>query len=155
MKCIHNRFSCLPIQAEYVYINAWIFSEYVYKNRSGSARSGREMYTMSSRTPIQVPTELRDQLSDMQNNFYCKTQYEVIQRLIKYYNQNEEEKAKQKAYQDKNMIDLGAESKEKFNELKDSLKLRQDSSVFKFLAYHWETSLEMNVGTFDFYRTLQ
>lgn len=110
---------------------------------------------MSSRTPIQVPTELRDELNDMTDTMRVKTQYEVIQKLIAYHRRNEAEKIAQKAYQEANMVDIGGDMKAKFKEIKEDLGLRTDAGVLEFLADHYQGSLQLGMGSFDTYKRLR
>lgn len=109
---------------------------------------------MSSRTPIQVPTELRDDLTEMQDKLRCKTQYEVIQKLLEYYHRSEKEKNDLKAFQEQRMIDLG-KSKPRFKELQSDLGLRTDAAVFEFLAECYQGSLQMPIGAFELFTQLR
>lgn len=110
---------------------------------------------MSSRTPIQVPTELRDELTEMQDKLHCKTQYEVIQKLLAYYARNEKEKNDLRAYQEQHMLDLGKKSKERFKGIQKELGLKSDGGVFEFLADCYEGTLQIPTAAFDTYRKMK
>ncbi|HAS7789863.1 hypothetical protein [Paenibacillus lactis] len=110
---------------------------------------------MSSRTPIQVPTELRDELNEMSDRLRVKTQYEVIQKLLAYYHRSEKEKNDLKAYQEQHMVDLGKDSKIRFKEIQQELGLRTEGAVFEFLADCYQGSMQMPMLAFETYRKLK
>lgn len=111
---------------------------------------------MSSRAPIQVPGELKEELGRLQDEvFHTKTLYEVIHKLIEYYDENEIEKKKAAEYQENSMLDIGIESKERFARLKEEMNFQRDNSVFEVLAEHWESSPNINKAVFTLSRELQ
>lgn len=115
------------------------------------------MYEEQKRTPIQVPGQLKAELMELHKDRAfqsCNTQADVIKWLLDYYNKTEEQKQKQIAYQQENMIDIGSETKERFSRLKAEMKFRQDSSVVEILAEHWESSLQMSPAVFNLSREL-
>lgn len=117
------------------------------------------------RTPIQVPTELRDALDGKKSELRANTHYEVIQKLYDYYERNEIEKVERerthreqirrmKEDQERNMIDLGPEAKAAFEKLKAEWRYKNDSSVFELLRFHFANSMEISAATFDLSREL-
>ena len=110
---------------------------------------------MSSRTPIQVPTELRDELNEMSETLRVKTQYEVIQKLLAYYRRSEKEKNDLRAYQEQHMVDLGKDSKIRFKEIQQELGLRTEGAVFEFLGDCYHGSLQMPMVAFDTYKKMK
>ncbi|WP_336791123.1 hypothetical protein [Paenibacillus sp. MMO-177] len=117
---------------------------------------------MSARTPIQVPTELKEAVEEMKSTLYASTHYEVIEKLIKYYNETEEWKKQQreqreldKQKQQQTMIYLGEETKQGYMQFSKSLGFASDQSGVQFLIEHYENSITIDKKTFDFARTLK
>ncbi|WP_298737674.1 hypothetical protein [uncultured Chitinophaga sp.] len=117
---------------------------------------------MSSRTPIQVPIELKEAVEEMKGTLRAGTHYEVIEKLIRYYNDNEQLKREQdeqrqleKQKQQETMIYLGEELKRGYMHLNKSLGFASDASGVQFLIEHYENSLTIDKKTFDLARTLK
>lgn len=122
---------------------------------------------MSARAPIQVPVELKETVEQLAGKMQVKTNYEVIQNLIKYYESMEKwrredayqkevqkqaleaERAEQKQKQRDEFIWVGKEGKERYAEFCDSLGIRSENNGVEFLLGHYDAS-----DTFD-KKTLQ
>lgn len=115
---------------------------------------------MSSRTPIQVPEELKQDIDGLKEEIRVKTQYDTIQWLLDYYRRNEElevqrhhQEQEQKARIEEEYIHLGAECKGRFVEFKERMGLKRDDAVIDLLQDHWESSLEINQAVMMTYIT--
>lgn len=102
---------------------------------------------MSVRTPIQVPEELKSNIDDLKGKFHAKTHYEVIEKLVNYYNSNEKQKEadrKQreldKQKQKQTMVYLGEKTKEQYVQLGEFLGLKSEASIAEFLLAHYHES---------------
>lgn len=102
---------------------------------------------MSTRTPIQVPEDLKNEVESFKDKLHVKTNYEVIQRLIAYYNRNEQQKVedrKQREQQEEKrketMVYLGEEIKADFMLQGEMLGLKNEKSIGEFLLAHYHTS---------------
>lgn len=117
---------------------------------------------MSTRTPIQVPEELKTKVDDLKEKFNAKTHYEVIEKLIQSYhafnNYKEDQRLKdeeEKERQRREMVDLGEETKEKFTAFKNENKLLKDSSAAELLLHHFQVSANLDKTTFALYQSLR
>jgi hypothetical protein len=104
---------------------------------------------MSTRTPIQIPVELKERMDQMKDKLRSSSQHEMIGDLIDYYNKGEKQKlidyeAKnaEKKRQDETMLQLTLDSKKAFNDLKYEFAFRSDVSTLDFLMVHY-----LNSGT--------
>ncbi len=128
---------------------------------------------MSSRTPIQVPEELKAKVDELKGKWNVKTHYEVIEKLISSNNDfkkfkeeqrriGQEEKEQQrlkdeqeKERQRKETVDLGEETKAKFIAFKEEMNFEEDASVFELLLYHYLNSQSVDKATLAFSRSLK
>lgn len=117
---------------------------------------------MSVRKPIQVPEELKESMDAMQAEFRAKTSYELIEKLIRYYRDNEAQKAidfeKQQADKQKQlatMIYLGEDVKTGYMNFSREMGFRSEAAGVQLLIEHYENSPTMDKRTFDFYRQLK
>ena len=109
---------------------------------------------MSSRAPIQVPLEIKEQVEGMKGTLRSSTAYEVIQKLIEHYHKSIKEANDVKSYQVSRMVEVGQESKRKFAKLRDDYKL-DDAQMLELLVHHLETSPSLERSTFDLYRKMR
>lgn len=117
---------------------------------------------MSSRTPIQVPEELKNQIEGLQGKVYAKTNYGVIEKLIEFYHafnkfkQDQHDKwANEKARQSHEMLQVGSDTKKVFNSLKDKLGLKSEEDLTILLLDHFNSADQMKKGTFNMYLKLR
>ena len=117
---------------------------------------------MSTRSPIQVPEELKSKVDTLKDQFNTKTHYEVIEKLIESYHAfnryKEDQRIKveeEKERQRRDMIDIGPEAKAKFNELKIEMKLSKDSSLLELLLHHYGCSPSIDKSTFALYQSMK
>lgn len=106
---------------------------------------------MATRTPIQVPEELKNEVEAFKDKLHVKTNYEVIEKLITYYNRTEQWKAeerKKREEQEQNrketMVYLGEKTKEEYMQLGEFLGLKSEPAIAEFLIAHYHLS-----GTFS------
>lgn len=117
---------------------------------------------MSARSPIQVPEELKNRVEELKGKFYAKTNYEVIERLCQYYEQSENQKVIERQKREREeeerretMVYLGSDTKEKFVEFTKDMGFRSESDSINFLLAHYQNSGNMDMKTFDLYRSLR
>lgn len=106
------------------------------------------------RSPIQVPEEIKINIEGLKNKFYAKTNYEVIERLIAYYEKNESEKLQKKKEEESKHIILDEETKQKYIAFKREMGFVKDRAVFDFLYSHFESSNSIGKETFELFRKL-
>lgn len=109
---------------------------------------------MSSRTPIQVPEELKEKVDGLKNIFQSKTHYEVIEKLVTYYEKNEcaREEARQakileEKLQKETLISAGQALKNDFLEVGQELFLKRESDILSFLIDHYKRSNSFDKDT--------
>lgn len=88
-----------------------------------------------ARKPIQVPEELKARIEELKEQALVRTEYEVIEKLLAYY--------------DKNSLHLLLEEsvKNDFREAKAALRIRNDSDFVKLLLHHWRQSESVSKDT--------
>lgn len=109
---------------------------------------------MSARSPIQVPEELKNEIESMKNRMYARTNYEVIDKLIKYYQANEAQKARERERQKAEDINLGEDLKKELVQFRDQMRLNSDAAAVTLLLDHFKRSDKLSKETFDLYRSL-
>lgn len=114
-----------------------------------------------SRKPIQVTEEVKDELDRLQDQFRAKTTYETIEKLVRYYENNErwkkEERTRQEELERKRkatMIYIGEDLKSQYTELANELDLNE-SNALALLLHHYEQSPTLSKETFRFYANLK
>lgn len=93
-----------------------------------------------SRKPIQVPVELKEKIEALKSNFRAKTEYEVIEHLVSYY-----EKSSNHLYVEKDGV------MEFYQSVKSGLKLRSDTDFLRFLLEHYAQSDIVKKELLDLY----
>lgn len=96
-----------------------------------------------SRKPIQVPEELKAKVEELKGSFRAKTEYEVIEKLIAYYEKKE------------NHVFLEDSIRDDFKALRNKLMLRDDSQVVELLTHHYEESGALSKETFSLYLSMK
>lgn len=104
---------------------------------------------------IRVSEDIKEQVNDMTNSFYyCKTQGDVIEKLIKYYHDTEKEKKEQFEQEqrkiverEKTMIYVGEELKEQYKLEADKLGLIVEGMA-NLLLVHYQNSDTIDKATF-------
>ena len=117
---------------------------------------------MSARTPIQVPIELKMKMDDMKGTLKASSQYEVIEKLIEYYNRAEQQKniefkfrQAEKKEQDETMVVLGEELKKKYDLFQRGCSFNYPQSGLKLLLEHWESSDSFKRGVLELLKELR
>lgn len=103
---------------------------------------------------MRVPSSLRDDLNDLKDKLYVGTPHEAIRKLIEYRERSEKEKFELRAYQEREMLDVGENGKKLFEQLKEELGLRTDGAVLEFLAHCYWGTLQLPMGAFDLYKKM-
>lgn len=95
-----------------------------------------------SRKPIQVPEELKTKVEELKGQFRARTEYEVIEKLIAYY--------------EKNPFHLLLEEsvRNDFKNAKTELRIREDSDFVKLLLHHWKKSENVSKDTLSLLLTM-
>lgn len=107
------------------------------------------------RTPIQVPTELRDQMSRLQSKFRASSHPALITKLIERAEEFDKYREQQAVIFKTNMISLEPGTKQQCSEFKEEMNFNSDDDMLKFLLYHYHNSQGMGMTTFNYYRELQ
>lgn len=117
---------------------------------------------MSVRTPIQVPEELKNQVEGLREGFHAKTNYEVIEKLIKHYQASvrqkeidRQEREKEKQRREAEDLFLGSELKQQFTQYQEKVGLKSPGSAMKLLLEHFEKSDKIDKETFYLYQQLK
>lgn len=117
---------------------------------------------MSTRTPIQVPIELKSKMDDMKGILRASSQYEVIEKLIEYYYRAEKKKGTdheewqaRNKLQDETMIVIGEELKKKYDHFQRQCSFNNPQSGFKLLLEHWESSDSFKRGVLELLKLLK
>lgn len=109
-----------------------------------------------SRTPIQVPVELRDRMNELQKQHRVNTHPALIFKLIGISEEFEQYKVKQRQAYEERMISFEeTETKRQYTEFVEKMGFDSLDDAFIFLLQHFETSDNVSRATFDFYRTLK
>jgi len=115
---------------------------------------------MSSRSPIQVPDEIKNEVEGLKDKFHAKTSYEVIERLLKYYHDNEAQKDvdRQKDEEAKRLlrlttVNIGMELKPKYMEFCEEMGLRESYGVALLLS-HYQNSDSISKETMKLYQKM-
>jgi hypothetical protein len=117
---------------------------------------------MSTRSPIQVPEELKNEVEGLKDELRCKTSYEVIEKLTRHYeagkvyrieqvNKWQAEKERQAA----EMLQLDEKTKKEFEALKVDVGLQADSSLVTFLMLHYLESPNVGKSAFEAFKKLK
>lgn len=116
---------------------------------------------MSTRTPIQVPEELKSSVEGYKGEFYAKTSYEVIEKLIQSHEKNKEhrqaariERDEEKARWGREDIHAGADIKTMFTSFKNEMKLT-DAQALEMLLCHFNEQPNIGQITFGLYRSFK
>lgn len=108
-----------------------------------------------SRTPIQVPVELRDRMNELQGQFRVNTHPALIVSLIRTAEEFENYKANQRKVFETRMISFEEpNTKQEYEKFVEKMGFHNSDDAFIFLLQHFETSENISRSTFDFYRTL-
>lgn len=112
---------------------------------------------MSSRAMVQIPEELKTKVEELKETFFAKTNYEVIEKLVAYYERGERQKIEdrqkreaEKQYQQEEMIYVGADLKKKYLEFGQSLSFKSESTPLVFLLEHFKNSPSIDKRTLNF-----
>lgn len=116
---------------------------------------------MSSRTPIQVPEELKTAVDGLKDQFHAKTHYEVIEALIKQYeafqrfqrDQREKWEAEQRRQQAE-AIQVGADVKSQFDAFAEDMGVKPSQAIDLLLS-QWSESPGIGHITFGLYRSFK
>jgi hypothetical protein len=117
---------------------------------------------MSTRSPIQVPDELKTKIDSMKERFYAKTHYEVIEKLLSNFEKNlilnekrivdqQAEKDRQKA----EVIQLTTSIKKKYIDFQNEMGFKKETDVFEFLYEHYKNSKSIDKQTLKVYQELR
>ncbi len=109
-----------------------------------------------SRTPIQVPVELRDRMNELQSQFRVNTHPALILKLIRTAEDFESYKERQsKAYEER-MISFEEDStKQQYSDFVEKMGFNSVDDAFLFLLHNYETAENISRSAFDYYRMLQ
>lgn len=117
---------------------------------------------MSSRSPIQVPEELKTKVDDLKERFRAKTHYEVIENLVhrheafnSYKEQQEAKWSAEKLRQDQEMLQVGSFIKDACKSVKEDLSIKSDESLLQFLLHHYHQSNSFDKSTLMLLRDLK
>lgn len=115
-----------------------------------------------SRTPIQVPIELKEELEELKKELYCSSLHDVIVRLIQDREQNaENRKAQQKkieaelARQNKEDVNLGEERKLRLIEFQNEIGLASEGEAIDFLLEVFQSTPQIGMNAFKAYVKLR
>ncbi|GAV16097.1 hypothetical protein [Paenibacillus sp. NAIST15-1] len=113
-----------------------------------------------SRSPIQVPDELKARIEQFMADYRLKTQYSAVQYLFDYFDRNESQKLtdqrKRKEEQERiesNYVDVGS-LKPLFSEKAQELDLNI-KEMFMFLLDHYQRSTNIDKETLKIYMDLK
>ncbi|USG68552.1 hypothetical protein NDK47_27595 (plasmid) [Brevibacillus ruminantium] len=95
------------------------------------------------RKPIQVPEEVKTKVEDLKRQLQARTEYEVIEKLIGYYE-------KKQCH-----LHLDEAVKEEFRAAKNQLRIYSDSDFVKFLLHHWSQSKEISKEALNLLLTIR
>ncbi|MGK5512302.1 hypothetical protein [Brevibacillus formosus] len=96
-----------------------------------------------SRKPIQVPEEVKSKIENLKTAMRCKTEYEVIERLISYYEKKD------------NHLLVDDRVRDQFKGVKQSLFLYEDSQVVDLMLHHYGDSESLSKDSFALYVSMR
>lgn len=96
-----------------------------------------------SRKSIQVPSETKEKIEKKKEQLRARTEYDAIERLIKYHDQ------------EANHVLLDDEVRDRLLNLKDKLRLYNASDVIKLLLHHYESSDAISKESLDLYLSMR
>lgn len=96
-----------------------------------------------SRKPIQVPIETKEKIEQKKEQLRARTEYDAIERLIKYHDQKA------------NHVLLDDEVRDQLLRLQDKLRLYDASDVIKLLLHHYESSNSISKESLDLYLSMR
>ncbi|BFH18312.1 hypothetical protein J6TS7_32340 [Paenibacillus dendritiformis] len=111
-----------------------------------------------SRTPIQVPIELKEELGELKKELHSSSLPDVISQLLAERNKNavyrkEEHKNKEaeKQRQQREDVHLGEERKNRLIEFQRNIGLASESEAIDFLLEVFETTPQISMNAFKAY----
>jgi predicted transcriptional regulator len=117
-----------------------------------------------STSMLRVSDSVKEKLEELKESpsaMRSKTPYEVIEKLIEYYERNEKNKIVQhqkvqeeKKHLELNSIHIGESNKNHLQELMNQFRFRSEKSVFEFLVTHYENSDSISKDTLNVMRGL-
>lgn len=115
-----------------------------------------------SRSPIQVPDELKARIEGLKETLYINTIHGVIEKLVKFYEETQENKIRQaeeraaaKAKFEAEAVNLGSELKNRYVSLQNELGFRDEGAALIFLLEHYKNSPTLDKETFKVFRGLR
>ncbi|MBG9568179.1 MULTISPECIES: hypothetical protein [Brevibacillus] len=115
-----------------------------------------------SRTPIQVPIELKEELEDLKRELHCSSLPDVIVRLIQDKNRNaeirKEEQKKteaERARQNREDVNLGEERKLRLIEFQNEIGLASEGETIDFLMEVFRSTPQIGMNAFKAYVKLR
>lgn len=115
-----------------------------------------------SRTPIQVPIELKEELEGLKRELHCSSLPDVISRLIQEKERNatmrKEEQKKmeaERARQNREDVNLGEERKLRLIEFQKEIGLASEGETIDFLIEVFQSTPQIGMNAFKAYVRLR
>jgi hypothetical protein len=114
-----------------------------------------------SRSPIQVPEEIKEGMEVFKDKLHAKSHHELISKLMKFHEDTQrqqweqsQKRREEEERQKREMIQLGEKQKEIFDKIKIDMGFDEDVQVFALLYEHFMNSRTIDMITFDMYRNI-
>jgi hypothetical protein len=110
-----------------------------------------------ARAPVQLDEKVKEDLEALNGEFSrCKTGGDRVEKLIAYYHQSEkmkrisrEDEEKAEAARKANMIHLGSDLKQSYNEFQARWGYRSEASGFSLLLEHFNSSDKFGISVIE------
>jgi len=113
-------------------------------------------------THMRLPVELKSELEKLQQRFYVRKTYDVIESLLKsmhsfdrYREEVRAEREREKEREKRELLDVGEDVKQLFSEKKAELQISSDADLILFLLKHYDSSESISKETAEFLRKLK